>query len=503
VAAEGGDAVILTLITFLPAAAGLLLAPLKGARAPLVRVAALAATLAVLALAGAAWVRFDPGVEGMQLEVGRVWIRTLNIHYRMGVDGISLAMVALTAFLMPLAVACSWRQSNGFRVALLFLETGMLGAFCALDLFLFYVFWEAMLVPMALLIGIWGGPRRVYAAVKFVVYTVAGSVLMLAAILFCYGEAGTFDVVELQRTLPALSAVRESGTWLFLAFGLSFAIKVPMVPFHTWLPDAHVEAPTAGSVILAGVLLKMGAYGFLRFAIPFFPDAARALTPPVLALSVAGILYGAAMAMAQSDIKKLVAYSSVSHLGFVMLGIFSGTAAGAQGGVLQMVNHGLSTGALFLLVGVLYEKTHRRGVDDFGGMARVMPRFATLFMIVTLSSIGLPGLNGFVGEFLVLLGAFRNHPLAAAAGSLGVVLGAVYMLRLYRDLFWGPVSMPERERAGDIGKAELGYLLPVAALIVLLGVLPNLVLSRTEGAAAKVARFLAVESHAYLERQGR
>ncbi len=496
------DSLILTLVTFLPAAAGLALAPLKAGRAPLVRGTALAVTLLVLALAAVAWAGFDPGAEGMQFEVSRVWIRALNIHYRMGVDGISLAMVALTAFLMPLAVACSWRQPNGFLVALLFLETGMMGAFCALDLFLFYVFWEAMLLPMYLIIGVWGGPRRITAAVKFIVYTIAGSVLMLAAILFCAGNAGTFDIVELQRLLPALSSIRDAGTWLFLAFGISFAIKVPMFPFHTWLPDAHVEAPTAGSVILAGVLLKMGAYGFLRFAIPFFPDAARDFTPLVIALSAAGIVDGAAMAMAQSDIKKLVAYSSVSHLGFTMLGIFSGTVAGAQGGVLQMVNHGLSTGALFLLVGILYEKTHRRGVDDFGGMAKVMPRYATVFMLVTLSSIGLPGLNGFVGEFLVLFGSFPRHPWAAAIASLGVVLGAVYMLKLYRDLFWGPVTMPEREKAGDLGKAEIGYLLPVAGLIVLLGVLPNLVLSRTEGAVGKVVRSLTVESHAGTERQG-
>jgi NADH-quinone oxidoreductase subunit M len=313
---------------------------------------------------------------------------------------------------------------------------------------------------------------------------------MLAAILYCYAQAGTFDVVQLQEILPKDPEVLKAAPWLFLAFAISFAIKVPMFPFHTWLPDAHVEAPTAGSVILAGVLLKLGAYGFLRFAIPFFPDAAAQFTPHILALSVIGIVYGSLMSMAQSDIKKLIAYSSVAHMGFVMLGIFSGSLAGAQGGVLQMVNHGLSTGALFLLVGFLYEKTHRRGIDDFGGMAKVMPVYATFFMIATLSSIGLPGLNGFVGEFLVLFGSFQRYPAATAIAALGVVLGAVYMLQLYRNVFFGPVTMPEREKTGDMGRREWAYLAPVTALIVILGVLPNLVLSKTESSVSKVVQKL-------------
>jgi NADH-quinone oxidoreductase subunit M len=412
-------------------------------------------------------------------------------------------MVVLTAFLMPLAMRCSWHQPRGFMIALLFLETGMMGAFCATDLFLFYVFWEAMLIPMYLIIGVWGGPRRIYAAVKFIVYTIVGSVLMLAAILYCYAKADTFDIVELQQRLPAISDVVRNGHWLFLAFGLSFAIKVPMFPFHTWLPDAHTEAPTAGSVILAGVLLKLGAYGFLRFAIPFFPQAAQHFTPHILALSAVGVVFGAAMAMAQSDIKKLVAYSSVSHLGFVMLGLFSGTLEGAQGGVLQMVNHGLSTGALFLLVGIIYEKTHRRGVDDFGGLAKVMPVYATLFMIVTLSSIGLPGLNGFVGEFLVLFGAFRTHPWIAAVSATGVILGAVYMLQMYRNVFFGPVTMPEREKAGDVGKAELGYMIPIVALLFVLGVFPNVVLRKTEPSVKRVVQKLEAKQDASSQRHGR
>jgi NADH-quinone oxidoreductase subunit M len=488
---------LLTLITFVPGAAGLALAPVRAERSPIVRWGALIASIAVVVFAALAWSECD---GSMKVFEDRTWIKLgqssgghIEIHYKMGLDGISLAMVALTAFLMPLAIGASWKQSNGFMIALLFLETGMMGAFCALDLFLFYIFWEAMLLPMYLIIGIWGGPRRISAAVKFIVYTIVGSVLMLAAILYCYAQAKTFDVTGMREGLQGLSL--EAQSWLFLAFALSFAIKVPLFPFHTWLPDAHVEAPTAGSVILAGVLLKMGAYGFLRFAIPFFPDAAQHYTPHILALSVIGIVYGSMMSMAQSDIKKLIAYSSVAHLGFVMLGIFSGSLAGAQGGVLQMVNHGLSTGALFLLVGIIYEKTHRRGVDDFGGMAKVMPAYASFFMIVTLSSIGLPGLNGFVGEFLVLFGAFQRYPAATAIAATGVVLGAIYMLKLYRDVFFGPVTMPEREKAGDLGKREWAYLVPVTALIVLLGVLPNVVLSKTERSVNEVVKKL-VESKA-------
>jgi NADH-quinone oxidoreductase subunit M len=483
---------VLTLITFLPAAAGLLLSPLKAEKGALVRWAALGMTLLVLGLAALAWIQFNPEGLDYQFREDHVWIKgplSVPIRYTMGVDGISLAMIVLTAFLMPLAIGASWHQSNGFIVALLFLETGMMGAFCALDLFLFYVFWEAMLIPMYLLIGIWGGPRRIYASVKFILYTIVGSVLMLAAILYCGVQERTFDVVALANQLKDSRAISDPSLrhLLFLAFGVSFAIKVPLFPFHTWLPDAHVEAPTAGSVILAGVLLKMGTYGFLRFAIPFFPDAANFYTPLIVALSVIGIIYGSLMAMAQSDIKKLVAYSSVAHLGFCMLGIFSGTREGVQGGVLQMINHGLSTGALFLLVGVIYEKTHRRGVDDFGGMAKITPVYAVLFMVVTLSSIGLPGLNGFVGEFLVLIGSFKNHPWATGLASLGVVLGAVYMLKLYRDVFFGPVTRPEREKVPDVDKGELSYLVPVVLLILLLGILPNLVMERTQKAVDFVA----------------
>ncbi len=486
---------LLSVLTFLPALAALLLAPLKAEQAGLVRRAGLAVSLAVLGLAVWLWMKTDASAA-MQCVERHAWISvsSLRLQYFLGVDGVSTAMILLTAFLMPLALAASWKQPGGFVVALLFLESGMIGAFCALDLFLFYVFWEAMLLPMVFLIGIWGGPRRIYAAVKFLLYTIAGSVLMLAAILYCGIRAGSFDVLELQRVLPAAGLALQTQSLLFLAFGVAFAIKVPLFPFHTWLPDAHVEAPTAGSVILAGVLLKFGVYGFIRFAIPFFPEAARHWAMTIAVLSVIGIVYGALMAMAQSDIKKLVAYSSVSHLGFCMLGLFSGTAAGAQGAVLQMINHGLSTGALFLLIGIIYERTHRRGVDDFGGMAKITPVYATLFLIVTLSSIGLPGLNGFVGEFLVLFGAFKPYPMLSALAATAVILGAVYMLGLYRNVFFGPVTRPEREQVADLSKPELAYLLPVLAFIVILGVYPNLVLRKTEKPVQAVVNLLEVRT---------
>jgi NADH-quinone oxidoreductase subunit M len=481
------DFPLLSLLIFLPAAAALALcATLR--REELVRRASLGVGLLVLAGAVVVWIKTG-AAEGIQLQERANWVERLRIEYFVGVDGVAAAMVLLTALLVPLAAAASWQQPAGFHVALLFLETGMIGAFCALDLFLFYVFWEAMLLPMAFLIGLWGGPRRVYAAVKFVLYTIAGSVLMLAAILYAGTQAGTFDVTRLRESLPGTLALNAQRL-CFLAFAVSFAIKVPLFPFHTWLPDAHVEAPTAGSVILAGVLLKFGVYGFYRFAVPLFPAAAAHYAQLIVALSAIGIVYGALMAMAQSDIKKLVAYSSVSHLGFCMLGLFSGTAAGAQGAILQMINHGISTGALFLLVGMIYERTHRRGIDDFGGMAKVTPKYATLFLLVTLSSIGLPGLNGFVGEFLVLFGSFGRWPGATAVSATAVVLGAVYMLGLYRNVFWGPVTRPERERVEDARPAEIAYLAPLIVLILALGLYPNVVLRKTEAGARAVSGLL-------------
>jgi NADH-quinone oxidoreductase subunit M len=490
-----GDLPYLSLLTFVPAVAALVLAFVPNDR--VVKIGAFVTSLVVLVLAFGMLGAFVPeAAPKLSLVEDHMWIRQLNIHYRMGVDGIAVTMIVLTALLMPLAIVASWesitRRPKGFFLSLLLLQSGMMGVFSAADLILFYVFWEIMLLPMALLIGVWGGPRRIYASIKFVLYTMAGSLLMFLAIIYSWQHSGpglgTFEIVALQRILP-VAITPAMQMWLFAAFALSFAIKVPMFPFHTWLPDAHVEAPTAGSVILAGVLLKMGTYGFLRFAIPFFPAAAIAHTPLIMALSAIGIVYGSLMSMAQTDIKKLIAYSSVAHLGFVMLGIFSGTIEGAQGGVMQMINHGISTGALFLLVGVIYERAHTRGVKDFGGLASVMPVYATLFLIVTLSSIGLPGLNGFVGEFLVLLGTFQTWPVAAAVGALGVVLGAVYMLTLYRNVFFGPVNEKWKDLP-DMTGVELATLAPLILLAFGIGLMPGPVLQLTEGPVAHVMKSL-------------
>ncbi|MEK7379338.1 MAG: NADH-quinone oxidoreductase subunit M, partial [Candidatus Binatota bacterium] len=363
-----------------------------------------------------------------------------------------------------------------------------LGAFVALDLFLFYVFWEVMLVPMYFLIGVWGGPRRIYAALKFVLFTMAGSLLMLVAIIYLatrnsqVTQVLTFDLLRIYN----LQLPYEEQIWLFLAFALSFAIKVPLFPFHTWLPDAHVEAPTAGSVILAGVLLKLGTYGFLRFAIPLFPEAALAAAPFIIALAVIGIVYGAMVAMMQADLKKLVAYSSVSHLGFVMLGLFAFNLQGIQGAIYQMLNHGLSTGALFLIVGMIYERRHTRMIDDFGGLWKQMPIFSAFFLVVTLSSIGLPGLNGFVGEFLILLGSFQASPFWTAGAASGVVLGAIYMLWMFRRVIFGPLSRPENQNLKDIGAREIAILIPILILIFFMGIYPRPFLARMQPAVERI-----------------
>jgi NADH-quinone oxidoreductase subunit M len=451
---------------------------------------------------------FDATKTGYQFVEHAPWIAEYGIHYHVGIDGISLVLVMLTTFLMPVVLAASWtditRSVKSYLFFMLFLETGMLGAFVSLNVFQFYVFWEVMLIPMYFIIGIWGGPRRIYAAVKFFIFTMSGSLLMLVAILVVYylgyQQTGvlTFDLVAppwseasalLDVSIPTRGLWWQTQFWLFAAFALAFAIKVPMVPLHTWLPDAHVEAPTAGSVVLAGVLLKMGTYGFLRFALPLFPDAAVQFTPFMMGLAVAGIVYGSLVAMVQQDIKKLVAYSSVAHLGFVMLGMFAFNLQGMNGSVLQMVNHGLSTGALFLLVGMLYERRHTRMIVDFGGVARPMPVFACFFGIVTMSSIGLPMLNGFVGEFLILVGA---HPWWAVGATSGVVLAAAYMLWMFRRVMFGPVDNEENRSLIDLDLREKLVLVAVVVPIVWIGVHPDPFLRRIEPSVSKLLRDLEV-----------
>jgi NADH-quinone oxidoreductase subunit M len=482
---------ILSLIVLLPAAGALVMMLVPRRRTEIVLPLAVALSLLPL---GAVWyllVEFEVGVGGFQF-VERVDLyERWGVAYHLGVDGISLLLVALTVVLFPISLAASTAITDRVRqyaAAMLFLEAGILGVFLSLDLLVFFVFWEAMLVPMYFIIGIWGGGRRVYAAVKFFLFTAFGSALMFAGILALAFLAGdqlgrpTFDFVE----LLGVELTRTAQLWLFAGFALSFGIKVPLFPFHTWLPDAHVEAPTAGSVILAGVLLKLGTYGLLRFNLTLFPEASVDLVPVLAVLAVIGIIYGAVVATMQSDVKRLVAYSSVSHLGFVVLGIFALTSQGLQGGVIQMVNHGLTTGALFLLVGMIYERRHTREIAEFGGLQKVMPVFAGAFLFVAFASIGLPGLNGFVGEFLVLIGSYLSLPAYAVAAALGVVLAAVYLLWAYQRMFTGPVSKPENESLRDIGLRERLVLLPIAALVVFLGIYPKPALERIEPSVQQI-----------------
>jgi NADH-quinone oxidoreductase subunit M len=489
-----GDS-LLSWITFLPllGAAVILLLPTRSLG--LQRVVALLFSLATFLLSVQLWIRFDPGEGGFQLLHVAQWIPQYGIEYKMGIDGISLFLVVLTTFLTPVTLLSSWRDISkhvkAFLAAMLALETGMLGAFVSLNMFLFYIFWEAMLFPMYFIIGVWGGPRRVYAAVKFFLYTLIGSLLMLVAMIYLFilhhEQFGTltFDLLRLYEVhVPVGEGWLGPQTLLFLAFGVAFAIKVPVWPFHTWLPDAHVEAPTAGSVILAAILLKMGTYGFVRFSLPLFPDASLQLVPWIFSLALIGIIYGALVAMVQTDVKKLVAYSSVSHLGFVMLGVFALNPQGIQGGLLHMVNHGLSTGALFLLVGMIYERRHTRMIADLGGLARPLPVFAAFFLIVTLSSIGLPGLNGFVGEFLVLLGTFKASPMTAALAATGVILAAVYMLWMVQRVFFGPCEKEENRSLVDLSLREIAVLVAVVIPIVWIGVHPSTFTSRSEETVA-------------------
>ncbi len=475
---------ILTALLALPVVGAVACLAVPAGRAKAV---ALATSLLVFLLSLPLFWTFRTGTAELQNFVRAPWIEAWGIGYSVGIDGISILMVLLATFMMPLAVAGSFsyirRREKAFYALMLLLLTGMLGVFVALDLFLFYLFWEVMLIPMYFLIGIWGGERRIYSAIKFFLYTAAGSLLMLVAIVglvWLHAQATgvvTFDY----RALLELEIARGLQGWLFAAFALAFAIKVPVFPLHTWLPDAHVEAPTAGSVILAGVLLKMGVYGFLRFALPLFPETA---TSPVvvggaLALGLVGILYGAWVAAVQPDAKKLVAYTSIAHLGFVVIGVFALTTQGLEGGILQMVNHGISTGALFLLIGMLYERRHTREIAEFGGLARAMPAFALCLVVVALSSIGLPGTNGFVGEFLILLGVFRVHPGVAAIAVTGVIFAACYMLPMVQRLVFNALDRKENEALPDLTGRERAVLAPALALILLIGVFPGPFLART------------------------
>jgi NADH-quinone oxidoreductase subunit M len=484
--------VILTLTIFVPLLGAFLIGLIPKERLEMIRLAALAVTLVAFGLSLGILMQFEAGEAGFQLVTAVEWIPEWGIGYTIGLDGVSLWMLLLTTFLMPLGVLASWsieKRVKPYFVFLLALETGMLGVFSALDLFLFYLFWEATLVPMYFLIGMWGYGRRIYAAMKFFLFTLVGSLLMLVAILFLYFAAGgtpTFDYRELLGTTFSLDTQR----WLFLAFFASFAVKVPLVPLHTWLPDAHTEAPTAGSVMLAGVLLKMGAYGLIRFAIPLFPDASRQLVPLVIGLAIVGILYGALVAAMQRDLKRLIAYSSVAHLGFVVLGIFVGTVQGMSGGILQMVSHGVSTGALFMLVGALYDRRHTREIADFGGLAKSVPIFSGIFLLVALSSLGLPGLNGFVGEFLVLLGTFLGYRWWVIPAAFGIVLAAVYLLWAYQRVFQGEITIEENRSLTDLVPRELAMLAPAVALIVMIGVYPQPFLDRIEPSAKRVVRQL-------------
>ncbi len=478
---------LLSLMILLPVAGSFLLLFIRNAVPA--RWIALGFSLVELGLCLPLLLNFDNSTANLQFGESLPWIAAWNIHYKLGVDGISVLFVALTALLTTISIMVSWTaiqdRVREFMIAMLFLEAGMIGVFTSMDLFLFYIFWEAMLIPMYLLIGIWGGPNRLYAAIKFFLYTLVGSVLMLIAIIAVYFTAGrTFDVLEIMNYKFSYGF----QMWAFAAFFTAFAVKVPMFPVHTWLPDAHVEAPTAGSIILAGILIKMGAYGFLRFSLPFFPDATIAWTPAIMVLSVIAVIYGAYMAFAQTDFKKLIAYSSVSHMGFVTLGIFALNLQGIEGGILQMLNHGVSTGALFLAVGVIYERTHTRLIADYGGIAAKVPVYATFLLIITFSSIGLPGTNGFIGEFTILLGAFLHYKPYAVIASLGIILGAGYMLWLYQRVAFGKITNPHNEHLKDMNSREIAAALPLVALVFIVGLYPNAAFKTMHASAANLVQ---------------
>jgi NADH-quinone oxidoreductase subunit M len=472
---------LLTVLTFLPAAGTLALLLLRGDDHVWIRRLAMVTAVAEFLISLLLLRGFDSAASGFQFEEYHAWIPNPPIHYHLGVDGLSLFLILLTTFLTPISILASWKSIDervkGFFISLLVLETGVVGVFVSLDFFLFFLFWEVMLIPMYLLIGIWGHGRRIYAALKFVLYTMFGSILMLVAILWLYrlsaaAGAPTFDIAQVQVMLSngMLTLPRRTEMLLFGAFFLAFAIKVPLFPLHTWLPDAHTEAPTAGSVILAGVLLKMGTYGMLRFCLPMFPDASRRFAPAIAVLAIIGIIYGALVAMMQSDLKRLVAYSSVSHLGFVVLGIFTFQATAMEGSIYQMLSHGISTGALFLGVGMLYDRRHTHMIREFGGLATPLPALAGLYLFASLSSAGLPMLNGFVGEFLILAGTYQKHVMWASWAALGVILSAVYLLWCYQRVFFGGVKLEANRSLPDADPRERTILLMMAVVILWMGI---------------------------------
>lgn len=497
----GYNEMVLSLLIFLPLIGFFIVSFLPKNSENLIKQVTLGITLITFAVSLPMFFLFDANNADVQFVYKTAWIENWGAYYSLGIDGLSLLLVLLTTFTMPLAVLASWKSIHGsvkgFMISMLLLEFGMIGVFVIRDMLLFYVFWEAMLIPMYLLIGIWGHDDRIKAAVKFFIYTMAGSLLMLIAIIYMYFQTSPVTVNGVQiaahsfdmEAFYTLGIPYEIQYWLFLAYALAFAIKVPMFPFHTWLPLAHVEAPTAGSVILAGILLKMGTYGFLRFCIPFFPGVAQEMVPLFTVLALIGIIYGALVAMVQPDAKKLIAYSSVSHLGFVMLGIFAMTIQGWQGGLIQMINHGISTGALFLMIGMLYDRRHTRLIEQFGGLWKVMPVFSVIFLVVCLSSLGLPGTNGFIGEFLVLIGTFNSpndhSKIYATIAMTGVILAAVYLLWMYQRMMYGEVKHEENKHLKDLSLREYAVIIPFLIMIFWLGIYPKTFMQKTEATMQK------------------
>ncbi len=495
------DSNIVTVVVFLPLLGAILLAFFPR-RERDIRYFALLVSLATLLLSLHLPWHYVRGQDGFQFEQNIPWISHPNIHYHLGVDGISLWLIVLTTFLMPFCVLISWKSINDrvkeFFILMLVLETAMLGVFVALDLFLFYFFWEATLIPMALIIGMFGHGRKIYAAVKFFLYTMIASVFMLAAVIWLYTHTGSFDFATIQHMIRTgqVANFAAAAQWLFLGFFVAFAVKVPLFPVHTWLPDAHVEAPTAGSVLLAGVLLKMGTYGLLRFNVGLFPDQARYNAPWIIALAIIGVIYGALVAMIQPNIKRLVAYTSVSHLGFVVLGIFSFTQLGVDGAVYQMLNHGVSTGALFMLLGMIYDRRHTYEISEYGGLATPMPVYATFFAFIMLSAVGLPLLNGFIGEFLILSGAFQARQLYGILAATGVIWSACYLLWMYQRVFYGPVTNPANASLRDLDARERVSLWPLAIAALVMGVAPMLWLHSIDPSVAAALRQFSAATQA-------